>query len=278
MPLVFSGYGLGISVDRDLPGLRGLPAASRVDVEVRVDGLPSWLAKTPATQAWYVSPHCDERGRPGLRVWRLGQGDYFRLLYVDGAEFLVDRSGSRVWAACPETSAPGDAASYLLGPIMGFVLRLRGVACLHASAVAVGGLAIAFLGPSGAGKSTTAAAFAGRGCPVLSDDIVPLTGGDGSFLAQPGYPRLRLWPASVDALRQAAGFPHQAAPTSRERRHHLDLIGSGYLFQREPLPLAAVYLLNERCVDRGVPRVGAVPAVTGLLAMLANTSRRTSRR
>ena len=42
---------------------------------------------------------------------------------------------------------------------MGFVMLLRGIVCLHASAIAIDDEAIALLGPAGSGKSTTAAAF-----------------------------------------------------------------------------------------------------------------------
>jgi hypothetical protein len=106
---------------------------------------------------------------------------------------------------------------------------------------------------------------------VLSDEIVPLSVGDESCLAQPAYPRLRLWPASLDVLLQAGSLPAHLAPTARDRRHHLDLTANGYRFQSEPLPLAAVYLLTARAVDRGAPSVEAVPAAAGFRALLANT-------
>ena len=53
-------------------------------------------------------------------------------------------------------------------------LRLRGVPALHASAVAVGGAALAVVGSAGAGKSTTAAARAARGHAVVADDVLAL--------------------------------------------------------------------------------------------------------
>ena len=65
-----------------------------------------------------------------------------------------------------------DAASYLAGYVLAFVLRLRGSVPLHASAVAIDGRALLFVGDSWAGKSSTAAAFSILGYPVLADDIV----------------------------------------------------------------------------------------------------------
>jgi hypothetical protein len=158
-----------------------------------------------------------------------------------------------------------------MGPVLGFALRMRGVTCLHASAVAVGGRAVAFLGPPGAGKSTTAAALARQGHPVLTDDVLALSEEGGAFLAQPGYPRLRLWPESVDALSAApSALPPLSAPEGGGRLH-LDLTRDGYRFQRQPLPLAAVYLLDGRRDDPSAPSVEAVPSQAGLLALIGNT-------
>src|SRR5690348_16585408 len=83
---------------------------------------------------------------------------------------------------------------------MGFVLRLRGALCLHASSVAVGDSAVALVGLPGAGKSTTAAAFACAGFSVLSDDVVALADEGPQFYVHPGYPRVNLWPDSVQEL------------------------------------------------------------------------------
>jgi hypothetical protein len=162
-----------------------------------------------------------------------------------------------------------DTATYLLGPVMGFTLLLRGSVCLHASAIAVGDQAIALLGPSGAGKSTTAAAFARSGYGVLSDDVVALANQGQTFLAQPAYPRIRLWPESVSALYGTGDALPCLTPTWDKR--YLDLTGTGYRFQQEPLPLAAVYILDERREDQTSPSVQAVTAGEGLIALVANT-------
>ena len=77
----------------------------------------------------------------------------------------MDRHGTKLWASWPSHSSVEEAATYLLGPVLGLLLRFRGVTCLHASAVAIGDSVIAFVGAEGAGKSTTAAAFARPGMP-----------------------------------------------------------------------------------------------------------------
>jgi len=149
------------------------------------------------------------------------------------------------------------------------VLRLRGVICLHASAVAIGEQAIAILGPAGSGKSTTAAAFALQGYPVLSDDVVPLIEQSGRFLAQPGYPRLNLWPESVSAL---YGSP-DALPlmTPNWSKRYVALDENGHRFQSEPLPLAAIYILGERGIEPACPIAEAVSPQVALMALVSNT-------
>src|SRR4029077_52896 len=96
-------------------------------------------------------------------------------------EFAIDAGGKRIEVRWADSTTLENARSYLLGPVLGFLLRLRGVTCLHASAVAVDDFAVAIAGPPGSGKCTTAAAFARRGHAVLSDDVVPLLERGDSF-------------------------------------------------------------------------------------------------
>lgn len=227
------------------------------------------MASLTSRDLWYVRPTTVENGQPSLTVWSLSGGAYLYLRYVDGVEFVVGREGRSVWAAWPETSTVADMATYLLGPVMGLVLRLRGVVSLHASAVSVGGRAIALLGPAGAGKSTTAAAFAMLGYPVLCDDVAALVECDGAFLVQPAAPRLRLWPESVQALFGSHDALPRLTPTWDKRA--FDLQARGYLFEPRALPLTAIYLLEERSADADAPFIEPVSAPAGMIPLVANT-------
>jgi hypothetical protein len=273
--LFYSVFGLGLQADRPLAGLSARPDLSAIDVEMRLEGLPRWLhhlSKGPPI-LWYESTSYDRYGEPVLRVWRLASGAYFWLRYSDGIEFVIDRPGTRVWAGRPERATLEDLSTYLLGPIIGFVLRLRGHMCLHASAVAVGSQAIALLGPPGAGKSTTAAAFARLGYPALTDDITPLKEQENGFLAIPGCPRLCLWPESVthlfgspEALPRLT--PVDAIDPSWDKRF-LDLSTTEDLFQCHPLPLTALYILGDRSEAAG-PQVRPLKPGPGILSLVAN--------
>jgi len=149
---------------------------------------------------------------------------------------------------------------------MGFVLLLRGLFCLHASAIAIGDEAIALVGPAGSGKSTTAAAFAERGFRVLAEDVVTLDDRDDHFLVRPAYPCIRLWPAAVKAL--YGSETHLPRLTPNWDKCYLDLTER---FQPQPLRLAAIYQLGERCDDRRAPFVEPLDRSAGLMSLVANT-------
>ena len=271
MPLTCSVYGLGLRVNVPLAGLAGLAPADHVDLRVDLEPLPPHLEEPAgATDAFYVSSDLDEHGRPLLQASRVTPGGDYRIDYFDGTVVLIDHAGSRVWAGMPAGHTIEDTAAYLLGPILGVVLRLRGVTCLHASAVAVDGRALALVGPSGAGKSSTAAGFAQLGHPVLSDDVLALAETPaGGFRVQPAYPRIRLWPESVAGLFGTADALPRITPNWDKRC--LDLNRPGYRFQSEPLPLAAIYWLGERLPGPAESRIEALRPSDALIKLVAES-------
>lgn len=266
MPYRCSIYGLGVVANKIIPGV----AASRPvsdDVCISFGSLPSWLPEASATQAeTYVANYKGECGNPVLRVFRVLDGKYYRFSYADGTEFLIDQEGTEIWAQWPEPLTLEDAATYLLGPIMGFVMLLRGVVCLHASAVAIGDEAVALVGPAGSGKSTTAAAFAERGYTILAEDVVTLDDRADHFVVRPAYPCIRLWPAAVRAL--YGSETHLPLLTPNWNKRYLDL---SERFQRQPLTLAAIYQLGERSDVSAAPFIEPVDKAEGLMSLVANT-------
>jgi hypothetical protein len=202
---------------------------------------------------------------PFLTVLDAGS-DGFLFRYQDGTRFAVSSCGCRIWGDWPESFTLDDAATYLLGPVLGFVLRRRGLLCLHASAIRVGDHAVAFLGANGSGKSTLAAKFAEVGYSVLSDDLVPLRQVGRQFFAEPGYPRVRLWPdAALDIFGQHRELP---ALTPNWDKRYLDLDDR---FHDRALPLTAIYHLGERSPDTGVPRFEDVSATEAYWVLASNT-------
>lgn len=271
MTFHYLAYGLRIAADAPIPGLIQSSTSAEPDLRIWLRSEPPWLAEClglPET-IWYVSPEQEEGGKPALTVTKLASGAYFRFVYADGNTFVLDRSTTRLWATWPDSSTLQDMAIFLLGPVLGFILRSRGTICLHASAVAIGREAIVLVGTGGAGKSTTAAAFARQGYAVLSDDVVPMQPHADGYFVRPGYPRVCLWPESVSLLYGQREALPRLTPTWE--KCYLPLDDNGHRFQHEPLPLGAIYLLGERTAGTGAPRVQPVSAGGGLIALVQNT-------
>jgi hypothetical protein len=196
-------------------------------------------------------------------------GKYFSLAYGDGTEFLVDARGERVWGSCPDPLTIEDLATYFLGPVMGFVLRRRGITPLHASAVCLGEAAVAISGEAGAGKSTTAAALALRGAPAVCEDIAALAEDRGIFFVQPGHPRVCLWPDAVEKLLGTKDALPNLTPTWDKK--YLALDGARAQSAKRSMPLCAIYLLGERMADERAPRIEEISGREALLELVQNT-------
>ncbi len=199
----YTTYGLFFQSDTELPGLRqALNAVAFGAISLATREKPGWVLKAAElpSEVIHSIPAEPECADPEFLALEYANGYAFQLSYSDGAQFFVDGGGTRIWGICPPPLTIEDLATYLVGPVMGFVLRRRGVTPLHASAVCIGGLAAVISGPAAAGKSTTAAALALRGAPALCEDIAALEERRGQFYVQPGYPRVCLWPDAVEKL------------------------------------------------------------------------------
>jgi hypothetical protein len=264
-------FGLKVRSNLPVPGLAPLGSPSdAVDVEFHLGISPDSKIKIPADSEdlTYTSSYTDESGNPALRIWKTADGGFLRLAYYDGVQFWLEREGKSLWAVWPAASTLEDTASYLLGPVLGLLLRLRGVTCLHASAVSIENRSVVFVGAEGAGKSTTAAEFARQGFGVISDDVAALVESPEGFRVMPAYPHLCLWQDSVEMLYGSA----DALPpfsTGWEKRR-LALGDQGTRFENRPLPLGAIYLLGDRRPAQA-PFVEGVRPQAGLLSLIANT-------
>lgn len=264
-------YGLHLICDRAIPGL--VPCdrdpLRAADIHVRSTHETSTAERKIAADEslWYVTDILDADGNPALKIWKSERDGGYRIRYSDGLSFSVDATARSISIHCPKAISFEEAALFLVGPILGIVLRLRGVTCLHASAVRVGDSAIAFVGSEGAGKSTTAALFARSGHAILSDDIVALSERAGEFIVSPAYPYLNLWPQSVRMIYGSV----RGAVAHDSDKHRISLHGRDSRFQREAMPLKAVYILGERSSAPGAPRVEPLTPQDALVALIANT-------
>jgi hypothetical protein len=269
----YVAYGLHCLADRPIPGLQ--PEPTRVippDVVLELGTtIPEWVrhARRLPSASRYARSADPSVGDPAYTFSVRGESEFFELSYSDGVEIVINGDADRVWAGSSAQLTIDDVAVYLRGPIMGFILRRRGITSLHASAVSFPRGALVLCGDSEAGKSTTAAAFALQGIPVLCDDITALRNDHGDFQVEPGYPRICLWPAVVEEL---MGTP-DALPnlTSSWEKRYLPLDGTKASFQPAHQPLRAVYLLSPSAGPIGTPRIEVLSAREALLALVQNT-------
>lgn len=259
----YTVYGLTLQVNQPLTGV--MPADDRAPVDVVVDLNGKFLAPSLDVEA-----HCS-----GVKVLSEGEKTYFHLWFQgDGLlDFKVDVQGRHISATWPFTLLQ-YITTLLLGPVLSCVLRLRGILCLHACVVKVGKYAIAILGDSGAGKSTTAGCLAQQGYAILSDDLAALKEDGSSFLAQPGYPRLRLWPNSLHKIYGSEKDLEQVLDFVEKRFINLSDRSSAtaWRFYNQPLPLAAIYILGKRQRDVTFPKIEPMSPTEAVMQLMAQRS------
>jgi hypothetical protein len=131
------------------------------------------------------------------------------------------------------------------------LMHQRGFLVLHASAVAVGGRAVAFMAQSGTGKSTLAAAFGQHGHELITDDFLCIEfDADEQPFVRPAFPYVKLYPEVVEHFARTEGevpMKQFAADEKLAWRSAGGLAGGR-------LPLQSIYILsdadsNEEIVD-----------------------------
>jgi hypothetical protein len=266
----YFAYGIALSSNVRITGLPPANSTTKVaDLKVTFGALPTISCSADQIRLRYSSTYLAEGGEPGLRIWDVDDGAFLRIIYIDGTEFWLDRQLARLWAHWPEECSLEDTLSYFLGPVLGLVLRLRGVICLHASAVSIGDRCAVFVGSEGSGKSTTAAAFAREGFAVLSDDIVGLVERGDEFYVIPAYPRVNLWPDSVkllygssDALPPlSAGWDKRGLALGEE---------GGPRFEQRELRLGTIYIFSD-IFAHPTENIEPISKKSALLMLVGNT-------
>jgi hypothetical protein len=281
-------YGLSLRSTHVLPGLVATAGDGPSDVQLDLIEGPAAQLPDVAAVEWRAPPLVQSEDESSHGIWRGdgAEGTFLRLrygsdVYRRAVEFVIDPPGNRVWAGRQVWGGAGaptclqDVTTLLLGAVLGCVLRLRGTLCLHASVVGIEGRGIVILGSKGAGKSTLAAALAGSGHPVLSDDVAAITSVGGTWLVQPGYPRLRLWPTALGALQRPVARSTPILSLCDKR--YVELADDGgerdttpWRFQSTPLPLSTIYL-TTRDARLDTPVVDRVPDATRLAALIRYT-------
>lgn len=188
-------------------------------------------------------------------------------------EFDISSSGRCVevsWSKPAQLDSNVDAL--LLGPALRTVLQVRRALCLHAGALSVGERAVAIVGPKGAGKSSTVAALASGGLAVLTDDLLVLDERDDAVWAQPGLPRMCLWPETLTFFGEDwRALPRVLVPGEKRRVSLATRNRPGrWRFDERPRSLAAIYVLGDYVDELEAPIVRRVAQGRGLMAVIPN--------
>ncbi len=263
----YSVYGLQIHSNRTLPGLlQTVSAPGHTLTAVFQQGIPVEVSASARSMFEPVSNGQKEL-MPGPRIKCSSDQKYYSIEYDDGTDFLITGDGCRVWVNWPKQLILEEVLTYFLGPVLGYILRLQNIVCLHASGIVINGWGVLFMGPGGVGKSTVAAVLSLQGNKVLFDDVAPLYENYKDVVLFPGYPRVRLWPESVPLLFDKDTTLQQLCPGWD--KWFLDLSGHNKSFARRSAPLKVIYtcLTSEEPIR---PAVRPVPKVQGLMALLAN--------
>jgi hypothetical protein len=107
------------------------------------------------------------------RFIRRPDGSYY-LRYASVCDFEVSSDLRRVIVHPIDGIDPDRISVFATGGLPAFVLVMGGHLVLHASAVDLGGRAVAFVGPSGMGKSTMATLCCAAGGRLVTDDVLRL--------------------------------------------------------------------------------------------------------
>jgi len=147
----------------------------------------------------------------------------------------------------------------ILGPAFGILLHQWGRLVIHASAVNINEGAVAFMGFNRIGKSTTTMAFNYYGHPLVTDDVLSVEFDENGIpIVFPGFPRIKLWPESIELFcDELETFPR----IHSESKKRSCFIGD---FSTDILPLKRIYVI-EKSEKRGIDKLKPQESLIELL-------------
>jgi hypothetical protein len=226
---LYRAYGLNIKSALPLPDLVG----TEFEHDVRITY--GQVTGTPKLQSLQEFGQVFER--PGFRIDVTKRAVCIRWDRV--GTFIVE-GGTEIVIEPDAGVSEADLQPFLTGPVLSVLLHQRGYFVLHASAVAIGDAAVAFLGTKGDGKSTLAAHLQVRGHRLIADDIVPVNVTNDGAVVAAGFPRIKLYDDSIMAVgAEPSNFPLIHSFVEKRSFQHPNT------FAPEPVKLCALYVLGE---------------------------------
>jgi hypothetical protein len=255
-------FGVVIETDH---ALRANPSTAEPELRIRTTEVAPAADWRQAEERHADGPVCD--GRPAFRYFSLPDRNVVRI--EGAADFHIEDAAITIHVRHPEHRYVVPIALY--GLVFAFWLERRGRTALHGSAVEIRhDSAVAFLGAGGAGKSSMAAALVAAGAPLISEDLLAI-GPPGPAVVEPGLAQLRLWPEQLVHHRptdwQGLEQPH---PDFAKRLLPIGDDGLGTL-AADPVPLAAVFVLDRVGANAGPPAVEQLEAPHSLVELIRHS-------
>jgi hypothetical protein len=141
--------------------------------------------------------------------------DGFRVRFRDCGDFEISDDLSRVVIREDPAGRTELLPILMAGTVSALLLNLRGHVVLHASAVAIDDVVLAFVGNSGRGKSTMAALMCVDGAALVTDDVLRVDAGP-PVVCVGGAPELRLREKAVSIARS---HPTAVTRETADERH-----------------------------------------------------------
>lgn len=186
-PQVYEFYGLRVRSDIVLPAPISQNLLPPYDIEVQFSQGESVPTHPPAGGLLAKLDHGD---KPLYTLTDTGDG--YILSFPQTCEFWISYNLRQVDVRLFPGVHPDTAGILLINSVPSCILTLKGKQILHASAVEMGGRALAFLGSSGMGKSTLAALLCAMGAQLITDDLLRLQPNGKAFHCFPGTGEIRL--------------------------------------------------------------------------------------
>jgi len=234
------GRAFALDIDASRP-LVGVPErdAGRSAGRVRID----FVQPAEVDAAWgrpdarrLFARHFTD-GRPYLTVDYAASTGY-RIWAPHHGRHLVSDDGRRVMSAPPRRSG-WWWQRLVLAQVLPIAASLQGIDLLHASAVVIGGRAVAITAEAGTGKTTLAAHLLDRGADLLADDVVALELSNEAIVAHPGVTLVNIDPSQRALLGPRARERLGTEVGQGDKLYVLGDLADG------PSPLGAVYFLRR---------------------------------
>jgi hypothetical protein len=219
----------------------------------------------PLSPPLYVSAFRDRNGASLASLYREAPGEL--LCFPKAGDFRV--GSNRIDGYWPRVQS--DLAELrLLGPVMSYWFERNGFTVLHASAVVVDRLAIAFVSSHGGGKSGLAAAMIQAGASLLTDDLLVLEERHDQWEGRPSYPHMRMWP---DEAEYFLGSYVDLPSVQKDAEKRSVAIGEGGFgsFLEASAPLDCVYLASRRPETGGGIEIQPVSRSEALIELVRHS-------